>query len=330
MTKVLRSRASILEALDAHVSECNRSLLGMYNSRLGGIIQDPSLMSVSIDDHMVHRGHSVFDTLTVVDGNAYNMPRHLRRLLNSAGLARIDLPFPVETVQKVLLDLCASTGKPNLYVRYWMSAGPGSMAVWPQPGQSSFYAVVYDSDVRKKLGIVNEATVSVPVKGRFLATMKSTNYLVNALTAMEAREKGGHLGLQVDENGFIAEGSVNNVFFILPNMRFVTPRFDNILNGTSIEVAIDAARRLVEKGELEGVEQRDIHISEAKTAVEMMISTGDAVSTVVNWDGVPVGDGTEGKFAKYFKEMMLQEYLNPDKLIPVDYSLYLPERQETQ
>ena len=45
----------------------------------------------------------------------------------------------------------------------------------------------------------------MPLKPSLLATMKSTNYLLNALVAMEAESRGAHLGIQIDEHGFLAE-----------------------------------------------------------------------------------------------------------------------------
>ena len=118
MTQILRSRSKILEAFDSSATNYQRSILAMYNSRIQGIILDSSLMSLSIDDHMVHRGHSVFDTLKVINGKAYNLDRHLQRIINSANLAKIDLPMPIESMKGVLLDLAACTAKQNLGIRY--------------------------------------------------------------------------------------------------------------------------------------------------------------------------------------------------------------------
>jgi len=54
---------------------------------------------------------------------------------------------------------------------------------------SSFYAIAYEDDPRvHSTDIPKEFTVGVPLKPKFLATMKSTNYLLNALTAMESSE----------------------------------------------------------------------------------------------------------------------------------------------
>jgi len=57
-------------------------MLAFYSSVLGGIVTDPALMVLPIDDHMAHRGHAVFDTANVVSqGRVYGLDMHLDRLL---------------------------------------------------------------------------------------------------------------------------------------------------------------------------------------------------------------------------------------------------------
>ena len=68
----------------------------MYSSEIGGIITNPALMVIPIDDHMVNRAHGVFDTIYVHDKKIYNFQALLNRLLNSAKNARIDLPYNEE------------------------------------------------------------------------------------------------------------------------------------------------------------------------------------------------------------------------------------------
>lgn len=45
-----------------------QQFLAMYSSIFGGITTDPAAMVIPMDDHMVHRGHGVFDTATICDG----------------------------------------------------------------------------------------------------------------------------------------------------------------------------------------------------------------------------------------------------------------------
>src|SRR5678809_1480573 len=63
-----------------------------YSSQLGGIVTDPALMVLPFDDHMVHRGHGVFDTAAIVDGKIYDLEAHLDRFVRSAATSRLTLP----------------------------------------------------------------------------------------------------------------------------------------------------------------------------------------------------------------------------------------------
>ncbi len=63
-----------------------------YSSQLGGIVTDPALMVIPFDDHMVHRGHGIFDTAGIVNGKIYDLDAHLDRFLKSAERSKLKLP----------------------------------------------------------------------------------------------------------------------------------------------------------------------------------------------------------------------------------------------
>ena len=119
----------------------------MYSSVLGGIVTDPALMVLPLDDHMVHRGHSVFDTATLTHGMLYQLDPHLDRFLRSAELARIPLPFPRENLRQIILETAAASGHLEGSVRYWLSAGPGGYGLGPaECAGSSFYVIVFKQE----------------------------------------------------------------------------------------------------------------------------------------------------------------------------------------
>lgn len=101
------------------------NLLAFYSSVLGGIVTDPALMVLPIDEHMVHRGHAVFDTANVTaGGRVYGLEMHLDRLLRSAGLARIKPAFTKEELREIVLaTVAAAQEREGIFVRFWMSAG---------------------------------------------------------------------------------------------------------------------------------------------------------------------------------------------------------------
>ena len=60
-----------------------------YSSQLGGVVTDPALMVLPFDDHMVHRGHAIFDTAAIVDGRIYDLEAHLDRFIRSAAHSKL-------------------------------------------------------------------------------------------------------------------------------------------------------------------------------------------------------------------------------------------------
>src|SRR6266540_3625536 len=93
----------------------------LYSSILGGIVTDPALMIIPFDDHMVHRGHAVFDTAAIVNGMMYQLEPHLDRFLRSAALARIPVAMAREQMRQIILETAAASGRRQGAVRYWLS-----------------------------------------------------------------------------------------------------------------------------------------------------------------------------------------------------------------
>src|SRR5512138_2396046 len=85
--------AKALSRLRESVHAKANNFYAMYSSVLGGIVTDPAFMVLPLDDHMVHRGHAVFDTATLTHGMLYQLDPHVDRLLRSAALAHITPPF---------------------------------------------------------------------------------------------------------------------------------------------------------------------------------------------------------------------------------------------
>jgi len=325
--RVLATPEEVVTALHSASYPGNQVFKAFYDSRLNAVITDPVLMTVPIDDHMVHRAHSVFDTLLVVDGKAYLLEQHLDRFLKSAAAAKVDLPMTREAIKSTIKQLVAITGLRSCRLRFWLSAGPGSLYILPVPGMSVFYALVYDDGTDPRTLMLaktgaKEFTVDLPLKPQFLATMKTTNYLLNAHCAMQAVQQGGRLGIQKDPEGFITECAVANVSFVLPGKRFVTPPFQSILAGTVISRLLLLAQGLLASGVIASIDQRPIHIDEAKTAVEVIQSGGDSLSPVVEWDGVAINEGQIGPVYIELRRLYLEEMYGSDPILreAIEYS----------
>src|SRR5690349_1478384 len=213
-TPVFTSEKALARLRDSvHVKAQN--FFAMYSSVLGGIVTDPALMLLPIDDHMVHRGHAVFDTATLTRGMLYQLDPHLDRLLRSAESARIPLPFPRDDLRKIIIDTAAASSERDGSVRYWLSAGPGGFGLGPgECVGSSFYVIVFKQEFypasyySEGLKVI---TSRIPIKPPLFARTKSTNYLPNVLVLLEAKDHGADNGVFIDQHGMIAESSNMNV-----------------------------------------------------------------------------------------------------------------------
>lgn len=323
-TPVLTRDEAIARLQDAvHAKASN--FYAMYSSALGGIVTDPALMVLPLDDHMVHRGHSVFDTATLTGGMLYQLDPHLDRLLRSAELARVPLPFPREELRQIILDTAAASRQREGSVRYWLSAGPGGFGLGPaECVGSSFYVIVFNQELYPASYYTDGMKVitsNIPIKPPLFARIKSTNYLPNVLVVLEAKDRSADNGIFIDQRGMVAESSNMNVAFVTKDRVFRHPVFDAILSGITIQRVLQFAERLVQQGDLKEIRLADVSVSEGREAAEMMlIGSSIKIAPVVEWDGRPIGDGKPGPIAKKLLQLWEEDVRSAaDQLVRVPY-----------
>ncbi|XP_038896804.1 D-amino-acid transaminase, chloroplastic isoform X1 [Benincasa hispida] len=305
--------------------ENQQQYLAMYSSVFGGITTDPAAMVIPIDDHMVHRGHGVFDTAAIVDGYLYELDEHLDRILRSASMAKINLPitYDREMIRRILIRTVSASKCRNGSLRYWLSAGPGDFQLSSSGCyQSALYAVVIQGKPPSRSKGIKVVTSSVPMKPPQFAIMKSVNYLPNVLSKMEAEEKGAYASIWLDDDGFIAEGPNMNVAFISSDKEFIMPYFDKILSGCTAKRIINLAERLVKEGRLQSISCENITMEKGKKADEMMlIGSGVLVCPVLQWDGQIIGDGKEGPLVQALFNLLIEDMKSGPQTvrIPVPY-----------
>ncbi|XP_016509207.2 D-amino-acid transaminase, chloroplastic-like [Nicotiana tabacum] len=295
----------------------------MYSSIFGGIILDPAMMVIPMDDHMVHRGHGVFDTAIILDGYLYELDVHLNRFLRSASKVRVASPFTFSELKSILIQLAAASKMRKGTLRYWLSAGPGDFLLSPAGcPTSAFYAVVIDEDFSQCKEGVKVITSAIPMKSPLFATMKNVNYLPNVLSKMEAEDKGAFASIWVDEEGYIAEGPNVNVAFITAEKELILPSFDKILSGCTAMRLLQLAPKLVEQGRLRSVKTTDITIEDAKKAAEMMyVGSTLPLLPIIMWDEKPIGNGEVGELTMALSDVLWEDMeAGPEtQRIPVPY-----------
>lgn len=295
-----------------------------YSSQLGGIVTDPALMVLPFDDHIVHRGHGIFDTAGLVDGKIYDLEAHLDRFLLSAERSKLKLPGSRGEIRDIIIHATAVSGRRDGSIRYWLSSGPGSLDLTPAASaEPGFFVMVFAGlaySERWYTEGLKVMTTTYPIKAPLYAMTKATNYLPNVLMQMEAKERGFDNGVFIDENGHVGESSNMNVAFVTKDGAFAHPKFDHILAGCTSLRLLELAQVLREQRVITGVEVRGITVPEARAAREMMLlGSSVKVAPIIKWDDQVIGDGKPGPVAGALLRLLEDDMRSGDRLVPVPY-----------
>lgn len=281
----------------------------MYSSLLDGLVTDPVLMQLPVDDHLVHRGDGVFETCKCVAGAIYLFDAHLARLEHSAAAIGIHCPAGMEAVRRLTLETLSAAAQRDCSIRIILSRGPGSFGVSPYDSPTpALYIVIYAlgrpfMELHPAGATVRRSTI--PVKPAEMAAIKNCNYLPNVLMKREALDWGVDFVVGYDAKGFLTEGPTENAGLVTRAGELVFPRLENILAGTTMLRLVELARPMLDAGVLRAIQFRDITEQEVRTAAEVLIvGTTLNVVAVRSYEGQTIGDGRPGPIWRQLQTLL--------------------------
>lgn len=305
MVKVA-DRQAYLDAMLTVERPGAQEIHAFYEHRVGMICTDPSVMLMPWDDHLVHRGDGIFETMKFVGGKLYQLEPHMERMKRSCEAIYLEPPCSWDEIRELILEVARAGGKDTGMVRVLLGRGPGGFGIYPSEcPETSLYIVSYDLHAKSESVYEKGVTAfktSIPAKQSYLATIKSIDYLPNVLMKREAEEKGYDFPFCFDSNDFLAEGATENVCIVTQEDKLIIPEFTNALAGTTLMRAVDLI-----KSEM-SVTFRGITKEEILEAKEVIIvgTTGDAIP-VVRFDGKPIHDVKPGTVAKRIRQLLVQD-----------------------
>ncbi len=312
------NRTNYVEALESVKQPWFSGYYAMYSSLLDGVVTDPALMLLPIDDHLVHRGDGVFDTGKCVNGGLYNFDAHLRRLMRSAAAIGIGWPGGSGEILRLTHETIRVSGKRDCSVRVILARGPGSFGVSPYDSPATaLYIIVYAlstpfMSLHPEGAVVRRSLI--PCKPSELAGIKNCNYLPNVLMKRESVDWGVNFVVGFDSDNHLTEGPTENAGIVTRKGELLFPRLENILAGTTMLRLLELAEALVADGMLACIAHRDITEADIFAAAEMLI-----VGTTLNlvavraYEGRTIGDGLPGPIYKRLGKMLEDDIdTNPD------------------
>ena len=255
--------------------------------------------SVHILSHTVHYGTGVFEGVRAYETDAgaaiFRLNDHTERLFDAASKIGIIIPYSKEELNQVQKDIFLKNNLSEGYLRPIVFLGSESLgiratelsvnvaiAAWEWPS--------YMSPEAKKNGISIIKSSYEQYSNPLHSGYKIIGTYINSTMALhEAIEKGADEALLLDKNGYISEGSGENIFLVNKNI-ISTPKTDHCLNGITRQSVIQIARDL-------GFEviEKDITYNELVSSDEVFFSgTAVEITPISKIDQITIGPGSIG------------------------------------
>lgn len=264
---------------------------------------------VSVFDHGFLYGDGIYETLRVYDGLIFKLDDHLARLECSARFIQLTLPFDREGFRAVLEETLAANGLRDAFVRMMITRGPGDIgldpALCPKP---TFVVFAKPFEEYPAHLYENGVAVGIVKTRRNLAealnpAIKSTNFLNNILAKIEAISLGVYEGIMLNHAGYVAEGTICNIFKVKDGVVHTAPLSAGILEGVTRRLVLDVASG-------SGITAREtlFTLDELYAADECFITnTTMEVMPVSKVDGRQIGSGVPGPLTKQLRQLYRQE-----------------------
>ena len=246
---------------------------------------------ISVFDHGFLYGDGVFEGIRVYDGNIFRLQQHIQRLYNSAQCILLTIPLSPEDMQAAIVETVSRRGLPNQYVRVVVSRGAGDLGLDPRLCRRPSVVIIADTITLYPAHLYTRGLELVTVATRRTPTwaldprIKSLNYLNNILAKLEAQQAGALEAVMLNGEGYVAECTADNIFFVRQGQLCTPSTAAGALQGVTRDSVLEVAQELG-LSTAEGFFTRyDLY-----TADECFITgTGAEIVPVVRIDGRTIG-----------------------------------------
>jgi branched-chain amino acid aminotransferase len=268
---------------------------------MNGALVPWSEARIHVASHVIHYGSGVFEGIrcyATPEGPAvFRLDAHTERLYNSAKVYRMDLPITPEEMNRAILDTIAANRMDACYIRPLAYRGFGQLGVNPFPNPVDVAILVWDwgrylgqEAIEKGVDVCVSSWTRLAPNTLPAMAKTSANYMNSQLIKMEALKGGYAEGIALDAEGYVSEGSGENLFLVRRGALVTPPLASSVLPGITRDSVIELARE-------RGVRVFEERIPrEALYLADELFFTGTAaeVTPIRSVDKITVGRGSRG------------------------------------
>lgn len=263
---------------------------------IDGQFYPESEAKVSVFDHGLLYGDGIFEGIRFYNSRVFKLREHLERLWDSARAIMLTIPMTIDEMEEATLETIRQNGLRDGYIRLVVTRGKGNLGLSPDRCPKASVIIIaatiqlYPPEAYERgMTVVTVATRRV-APAALSPAVKSLNYLNNIMAKIEANLAKADEGLMLNEEGYVAECTGDNVFIIKRGEIYTPPIYAGSLRGITWQAVLDIAAELGLKVTVQPLTRYDLY-----TAAEFFLTgTAAEVIAAVKLDGRVIGDGKSG------------------------------------
>lgn len=268
---------------------------------------------VSVYDHGYLYGDGVFEGIRVYSGNVFRLKEHLVRLFESAKSILLEIPYTLEELTELVAETIRKNQLSDGYIRLVVSRGTGNLGLDPASCPVATVVIIAEQLALFPAEFYETGIPIITVATRrnrpdvLSPQVKSLNYLNNILVKIEAKLAGVLEALMLNEQGYVAEGSGDNVFLVKGNKLITPPSSAGALEGITRNAIIEIGKKLGYDVREELFTRHDVYVADEV----FLTGTAAEVIAVTKVDGRTIGDGKPGahtnRLLEEFRKLVVED-----------------------
>jgi branched-chain amino acid aminotransferase len=235
---------------------------------------------ISVFDHGFLYGDGIYETLRAYEGVVFMFDQHMERLYRSASLTDLGIPMSPDAIKRSVYKTLKANRLSDAVIRITVSRGAGPLGLDPGLCPEPTF-VIFTSQFRKypeKFYLKGVRVAIADTRRNYSQALdpriKSLSFLNNVLAKIEAKKKGTDEAVMLNYRGYLAEGTISNIFFVKDRVLCTPSLKVGILDGITRRTILDAARELQIETCEGSFKPHDIHGSQeafiSSTTMEVM------------------------------------------------------------
>lgn len=265
---------------------------------------DKKNAKISVFDHGLLYGDGIFEGIRFYEGRVFKLKEHIQRLFISAKAILLEIEMTQDEMEEAVCETIRKNGLTDGYVRLLVTRGVGTLGLSPFACDKSTVIIIADSislypDEKYKEGLkLITCSTRRTAPAALSPSVKSLNYLNNVMAKVEAIFADAEEGLMLNEQGFVAECTGDNIFVVRDGKIKTPPSSAGALPGITREVIFQIAENLEVGIEESQMTRYDIY------AADECFLTGTAAEVIaaVSLDRRLIGNGKPGPITEKFIE----------------------------